>query len=138
MWIIHALQVCAVVTALGLSACVALSEAPMTTDISLNCRPDVGVSAEESRIVCRELGAFLADTHPDLRLTTGGENPPRIDVLVTVATPRALGLSITFTDENGTRREGTPLRTSFFDRASDPVLRRRFFTAFLQSNPLPF
>lgn len=110
----------------------------MTAEVHLSCRPESGVSAEDGRIVCDELGAFLAETHPDLRLATGGETPPRIDLVVTLATPRALGLSVAYVDASGTRREGTPLQTAFFDRNSDPVVRRRFFTAFFQTNPLPF
>ncbi len=138
MWNIQAIRMGAVIAALGLSACVALPEATMAADVHLHCRPDAGVSAEDSLIVCREFGAFLAETHPEMHFSVGGESLPRIDVVVTVATPRALGLNIAFVDANGARREGTPLRTKFFDRSSDPVTRRRFFTAFLQSNPLPF
>jgi hypothetical protein len=138
MWNVQAFGFFAVLAACGFSACVALSEAPMATDVHLSCRPDAGVSAEDSRVVCRELGAFLAETHPTLTFTPGGENLPRIDVVVTLATPGALGLSITFVDASGARRDGTPLQTAFFDRNSDPVVRRRFFTAFFQTNPLPF
>jgi hypothetical protein len=112
--------------------------AGMTKVISVSCNPHVGVSPKQSNIVCSEFIDFLTGNYPRLTFNNGTANSSRIDLTVTQANERGIGLEVVWVDDAGMRTTGIPLRASFFDRAADQQMRQRFFVTFLQHNPLPF
>lgn len=106
------------------------------TAVWLECRVEAQVA--EMDALCAEFLTTLREGHPHLDLQYGSEDVPRIVLWLTHADARGLGASLSWIAADGRQTEGTELRTAFFDRASDPTLRRRFFVALLQQNPLPF
>jgi hypothetical protein len=113
-------------------------ESVLASEIAFSCAGAADVAAAEADIVCREFADALRDAYPAHPIRPSGTGVPRLDLTVTGAGPRSVGLSVTFIAASGARTEGIPLRTSFFDRNADPVLRKRFYDAFLMQNPLPF
>lgn len=116
--------------------------AGMTAPVSLVCTADAAVGQAERDTVCAEFLAFLQDSHPEHGIAAAAADDPgllpRIDLRITRANDRSLGLEVTFVAADGAARSGMPLQVSFYDRASDATLRRRFYKTFLQNNPLPF
>jgi hypothetical protein len=125
----------AVAACLGLVSC---GERAVALEIALSCTAAADVAAAEADVVCREFAAALRTAHPDHSILSGNTGTPRIDLTVTGAGPRSVGLAVTFVAASGATTKGVPLRTSFFDRNADPTLRERFYQAFLTQNPLPF
>jgi hypothetical protein len=101
------------------------------------CAAAPGTDAAAAATICQEFAAFLQDRLPG-QAVIAGAGAPGLDVTVTTATPRALAMTLDWIAADGSRMPGLPMRTSFFDRNSDPDLRAQFFTRFLQRNPLPF
>lgn len=106
----------------------------VSQEISVSCRP----GDEMAQTICDEFISYLRETRPDLAFRPGDPAAPGIELLVTHATERGLGLDIIWIAANGQKSAGLPLKTAFFDRSSDKILRRTFYTAFLRQNPLPF
>lgn len=121
----------------GLAA--SATEAPaMTRAVAVNCRIAAKIDATLGRQVCREFIAYLRESLPERDFQTGADALPRLDLTVTRADDRGIGFGLSWIGADGSARAGMPLSTSFYDRASDETLRRRFFKALLEQNPIPF
>lgn len=125
----------------GLVLCGLAAGPGMTAPVSLVCTAAAAVAPAERDTICAEFLDFLHGSHPEhgIAAATAAEaGLPRIDLRITGANERSLGLEVTFVAVDGAARAGTPLQVSFYDRASDATMRRRFYQTFLQNNPLPF
>ncbi|CAG0981090.1 hypothetical protein RHIZO_01741 [Rhizobiaceae bacterium] len=110
----------------------------MASDISLSCSAAPGIDRAAARQACDEFLDYLQETLPDRSFHASDDRLPRIDLTVTRANERGIGFDLAWIAPDGATRPGVPLSTTFFDRNSDPTLRRRFFKTFLQQNPVPF
>lgn len=127
---------------LGVCLCLAgaapLMAAENTAGIAFSCGAAAGVPPAEREAICAEALAAFQAAYPDRGIAAGVEGPARIELTISHATARGMGLAVQWTDAEGRTSEGATLSTSFFDRASDPVTRGRFYAVFLTQNPLPF
>jgi hypothetical protein len=111
----------------------------MAAEITVSCRPAPGVDDASARQVCAEFLTFLRDNHPGRGFAAAeAAAAPGLELTVVRAGPRSVGFELTWHLPDGTRRLGTPLTSTFYDRTVDEILRQRFFKTFLQQNPLPF
>ena len=106
--------------------------------IAVNCQIAAKIDATAGQQVCREFISYLRESFPERDFQTGADALPRLDLTVTRADDRGIGFGLSWIGADGSARAGMPLSTSFYDRASDETLRRRFFKTFLGQNPLPF
>lgn len=106
--------------------------------IVVNCRIAAKIDATVGQQVCREFISYLRESFPERDFQTGADALPRLDLTVTRADDRGIGFGLSWIGADGSATAGMPLSTSFYDRASDETLRRRFFKTFLGQNPLPF
>lgn len=110
----------------------------MADTITFACTPAAGAEIEEADRICGEVLDALKTARPDLRFVAGTSAPPTARFEITRGNARGLGLEATWIDAQGTSTAGKPLSVTFFDRGSDPELRRNFYATFLRENPIPF
>ena len=108
----------------------------MSEPITFVCTAAPGV--EDADGLCGEVLEALKTARPDLRFAAGTSATPAAHFTITRGNARGLGLEATWVDAGGARTVGKPLSVTFFDRGSDPELRRNFYAAFLTENPIPF
>lgn len=110
----------------------------LSTEVALSCRAEGTLSAVTTEQICDEFLSVLEQANPGRKFRDTGEALPRIELTVTHANERGMGLQVLWVHLGGGRTEGTALKTAFYDRGSDATTRRIFMTAFLQQNPMPF
>lgn len=112
----------------------------MPDRIIVRCVPAAGAAIQQPDLLCGEVIEAMSVARPDLDFVANGEGEdgPAAEVRITRGNERGLGLEVTWVDSAGRRTPGTPLETTFFDRAPDAGQRRTFYTAFLSANPIPF
>ena len=131
--------------AVGLLSCTMQGAAPhasagdeMADRVIVRCAPATGAGIQEPERLCAEVLEAMSAARPDLEFVAGGEGRPAAEVRITRGNDRGLGLEVIWIDTSGGRTPGTPLETTFFDRAPDAGQRRTFYAAFLNANPIPF
>lgn len=106
--------------------------------IAFTCMPATGAEVEQADRICVEVLDALQAARPDLRFVAGGPAAPAAQFQITQGNALGLGLEATWVDARGARTVGKPMSVTFFDRNSDPELRRSFYAVFLRENPIPF
>lgn len=131
--------------AVGLLSCTMQGAVPrssagdaMADRITVRCAPAAGAAIHEPERLCAEVLEAMSSARPDLDFVAGGDGVPAAEVRITRGNDRGLGLEVIWIDTSGGRTPGTPLETTFFDRAPDAGQRRTFYAAFLNANPIPF
>ncbi|WP_395543323.1 hypothetical protein [Neotabrizicola sp. sgz301269] len=110
----------------------------MAAAIAVKCQRAAAVDATAARQVCREFIDYLRETLPSQTFDAGTDTVPRLDVTVVRANARGIGFELSWIGTDGSARPGLPLSTTFYDRESGETLRRQFFKALLEQNPIPF
>lgn len=110
----------------------------MSDPITFICAPAADTEIEGADRLCGEVLDALNAARPDLRFVAGSSGAPAARFEITRGNARGLGLEATWIDAQGARTAGKPLSVTFFDRPSDPEVRRNFYAAFLRENPIPF
>lgn len=124
---------------MGLSmATAAGTETPKSPAIMYECSHSATVNPTMAEVICAEFFVALKENSPGFEIHAGRDGKYVIAVKVTKANERAIGMEVTWSDDNGQVTTGIPLQMSFFDRNSDPELRKRFYAEFLRQNPIPF
>lgn len=110
----------------------------MADTITFVCTPAAGAEIEQADRICGEVLDALKAARPDLRFAGGTSAIPAARFEITRGNARGLGLEAIWIDAQGARTVGKPLSVTFFDRPSDPEMRRNFYALFLRENPIPF
>lgn len=108
----------------------------MAQVVSFSCQSSADGDNAES--ICEEFLDVLRERHPSHEFVRNAGVGPGIELTVTHANDRGLGLKMDWIPAEGQVRHGAPMQTAFFDRKSALKLRRNFYVIFLQHNPLPF
>jgi hypothetical protein len=109
----------------------------MASEISVSCSAAPGVDSAAAGQACDEFLDYLQQNVPDRSFRSAEEGLPRMELTVTRANKHGIGFDLTWISADGAASPGVPLSTTFYDRESDPMLRRMFFETFLQHNPIP-
>ena len=114
------------------------NETAKPSQAALECSHVPGIDALLADNICKEFTAAFVEKYPNLELLNEQTGQNLIAVTITKASPRVIGMEVKWTDNAGQVTFGVPLQMSFFDRNSDPEMRKRFYAEFLRQNPVPF
>ncbi|MGB4825989.1 MAG: hypothetical protein WBP18_01705 [Paracoccaceae bacterium] len=116
----------------------AVGESLMSPEIAVSCKPRAGVSADQAALICDEMLAALRSTYPDRQFSDGGNAAPQMNLRVTRANDKGVGLDLVWVSASGQETPGKPLDLTAYDRAVNATMRAGFYRNFLGLNPLPF